>query len=840
MTASLLFNPSQASTEELESTFVGRHSLVERLERDFVHDQSQRTPRHWQLLGPRGSGKSHLTEVLSRRMRSRHGWRIARLPEENYQAFSLGELLEQIVVRSDPSAEGSPFSSTTDDGELQDRAVDLLRRRREDTGRPLMVVLENLAAVFERQLRSVRDQARFRDILTNNPPFVLVATSTSQSDATVKHSAPFYDFFHTLYLDDLSQADITELVKARADWDHNAALLSNFDRVKGRIEAIYHLSGGNPRLALALYRVVDSGVTTELHQQIMKLLDEVTPYYQSRLNDIPPQAARVLTEMAISDTVVSPAEIARRSRMQTNQVTAHINRLMDERLVVQGGRPDARSRLYELKDRLLRIWLQMRESVGVAKRLRFLAEFFERWYAGRSEELQEFSRRTVSDFWTGLSEGDEGRCDDRLKTLSYLADMRPGFDRSPVMSAMSAHVRGATESEIRAHIDGLQRRFERSGDLREREALAYLLAECFTALDAEEEGRPALRSSLNDGTRSEAIALRYASALTAGGAYVEAFNFATEWIAENPEHLSLLGPAGIAACGIRKYEDGFRWLRRYIERGLCEHCTEKALRQTAAILQEQRPAESIKISFWNEFLARGTRDVDASKVQAVLDVLVGKSLAKIPTRSFLDAAAAWKELSAAPAWFLSKGICGLAHRRETWRHALPFLDALAERSTRPLSQFAIDHLVEILPDLRHQRTLNEQSAHDYARAMSLVRERTSPASLAKAFRVVAPYVAKRFPETAPSVLQIYCEWLRDGLLAEPITPYSEAVEVLSSSEPDKIMQSLHPETRDAVSLLLRSSRQPASEESAEKHIAVADVAAHATVPSPKTFSSRTS
>ncbi len=816
-TASLLFNPSQASTEELESTFVGRHSLIDRLERDLLSDQTQNTPRHWQLVGPRGSGKSHLTELLARRMSLRHNWRLARLPEENYQAFTLGELLEQVVVRSERSSDRLPFASTTDDTQLQDRAVDVLRRRREETGKPLLVILENLAAVFERQVKTTRDQARLRDILTNNPPFILVATSTSQAGATLKHSAPFYDFFHTLQLDDLSQSDITELVRARADWEHNTSLLDNFEHVKGRIEAIYHLSGGNPRLALALYRVVDSGVTAELHQQIMKLLDEVTPYYQSRLNDIQPQAARVLTEMAVSDTVVSPAEIARRCRMRTNQVTALIGRLLDERLVIPGGRPDARRRLYELKDRLLRIWLQMRESVGVAKRLRFLAEFFERWYAGRTEELDEFSRRTVSDFWTGLSEGDEGRCDDRLRTLSYLADMQPGFDHSPVIGAMSAHVRGSSEAEIRAHIEGLEKRFEKSSDLWERQALAFLLAECLRALDAEGEGRRVLKATLDDGSSSEAIALRYASALNANGTYSEAFEFASTWLQQHPNHVVVQGPLGVAALGIGEYAVGLQRLRTFIDSSLtCPHCTEKLLRRAAQTLRDRTAEDSVIASFWQELLARESGRTDTDTIQKVIDVLVGKSLRGIPSETFVRAASAWNPLSKAPSWFLSKAICGLAHRQHKSSETLRFVCALAERTKRPLSQFAVDHLIEILPDLRYQQHRDQQAALDYATAESLVSHRTNPDALAKAFRYGAPFVARRFPQAAAAVLDLYSKWLREGLLQEPITPYSEALAVMEADDPGKILQSLHPETRDAVGLLLGATTRESERQVANR------------------------
>jgi energy-coupling factor transporter ATP-binding protein EcfA2 len=804
MSTSLLFNPSQAPTEELESTFVGRHALLKRIEGDLIRDHEIGTPRHWQIVGPRGSGKSHLTELLARRMRANHNWRIARLPEENYQVATLGELLEQILVRSEYFASGSPLEDTADDVHLQERAIDRLRQLHASSQRPLVVVVENLASLFERQLRATRDQARLRDLLTNNPSFVLVATSTSQSDATLKHSAPLYEFFQTIVLDDLTQMEITELVKARAGWERNASLLADFDRVKGRLDAIYHLSGGNPRLALALYRVVQHGVTTELHDQIMKLLDEVTPYYQARLNDIPPQAARVLTEMAIADHVIAPAVIAKRCRMPTNQVTAQIGKLIEERLVVQGGKPSGRSRLYELKDRLLRIWLQMRESVGAAKRLRFLAEFFERWYANQADELEAFSRRTVSDFWSDLAVGDDRRCVDRLKTLSYLADVHPGFDGSVVLRAMSAQVDESTRADIRAHVESLKKTFDRSTDLREREALAFLLSECFIALSAEGEAARYLKGAIDDGSQSEKIVARYLSSLVDVDAFADAWTFGLTWLNHYPEHTQLLSSLSIAAFGVGQIDKGFDLIERSVGPDVCSHCTEKLLRSVLKVMRSNEVDRDIELRFWKRFVGVQSRvDATPDEVNAALQILSEFQLSKITSDLFTSAAGAWRPLSQAPPWLLSKSICGLAHRSTCEGETLAFISALAEQShPHPLSAFAVDHLVEILPALRHSRGDSLEAARRYIEAMSLVRRRTRAPSLASAFRRTAPLVANRFRSVARDLLDLYREWLEEGLLEEPITPYSEAVSALSSEDPAKVLQLLHAESRDAVSMLL--------------------------------------
>src|SRR5262249_22512452 len=152
-----------------------------------------------------------------------------------------------------------------------------------------------------------------------DPIVTLVATATSYVDAVAEHNAPFYDFFQVRTLEDLRRDEVSRLVEARARWDEEKELLGKADEVKGRIEAVYHLSGGNPRLVLELYGVLRRGVTAELYSQVLSLLDKVTPYYQARLRDISPQMVHVVTEMAIAEGPLTPAVLATRCRLSTSQ-----------------------------------------------------------------------------------------------------------------------------------------------------------------------------------------------------------------------------------------------------------------------------------------------------------------------------------------------------------------------------------------------------------------------------------------------------------------------------------------------------------------------------------------
>lgn len=411
----LLFNPSRLDREELEATFVGRQELLSRLEADMVADAERHTSRHWLLMGPRGIGKSHFTELLSRRIRDR-GWPVVRLPEEHYQVSNVADLLEQIVARLIDGP--SPFASESSVHRVEDGAIDWLRQHRRRSSGPILVVLENLGDFLD-QL-SLRDQQRLRELLMRDAPVVLVASATGPVEATSHHDAPFYDFFHPIVLEDLSREDVKQLVSTRVARENREDVLATKDEILGRVEAMYHFSGGNPRLVLALYDVLRDGVTEALFDQMLRLLDQVTPYYQSRLRDISPQMVRVLTEMSIAEGPLTPSEIAKRTRLATNQVTANITKLVDARLVVATGRPDKRRRYYEVVDRLFRIWIQMREDRSSRQRLRFLTEFYQALYGGRSDDAWATASKVVARFWDDVRSGHAGAARDSIRTIDHM------------------------------------------------------------------------------------------------------------------------------------------------------------------------------------------------------------------------------------------------------------------------------------------------------------------------------------------------------------------------------------------------------------------------------------
>ncbi len=64
-----LYNPRRAATDELRKTFVGRTDLLKLLLDHLRTHTHARSMQHLLLVGPRGSGKTHITTLLAREVR---------------------------------------------------------------------------------------------------------------------------------------------------------------------------------------------------------------------------------------------------------------------------------------------------------------------------------------------------------------------------------------------------------------------------------------------------------------------------------------------------------------------------------------------------------------------------------------------------------------------------------------------------------------------------------------------------------------------------------------------------------------------------------------------------
>ncbi len=775
----LLFNPSRASLEELEAT-LARRDLLERIEKDLLTDASRKSIRHWQIVGARGSGKSHLTELLARRLARRQGWAVARLPEQHYRITSLADLLEQICehLEVDPA----PSKERPEPERRQELALGSLNRFRAG-GRQVLVILEELGAFLDRQVPAPRDQSRLRGILQRRSPFTLLTTSTRYLAATTRHDAPLYDFFQLRTMEDLSLEEVTELVKKRAEWDRDREILSSFEEVRSRLSAAYHFTGGNPRRVLALYSVMQMGVFRDFPDQLMSLLDEVTPFYQAQLMEISQQMRRILVEMALAERSLTPAMIARRCCFKTNQVTANVAKLKAEYVIRPAGRPDRRGRHYELIDRLFRRWIQMREAPANDRSLRSVSGFLHRWYTSQTSAND--PEASSHDFWRDLVAGWQVDASGGDHQLEYLEEAYRGplTYRLPIVgkglkelaSSQNAQPLALfrnrlidSEEPSRRHEIAVIRSLAQRRRGRFHEALAVLEAE----LDTPERPMDAALERIRQ------TFLAHGSAAAADLAQRELDVFPG-----SPDVAALLAYYSLRAEKMSRAEQGLQQCIATLQD--LEAIDGFALASVLGQLGAMPPA-------WRVLSGLPTPPEDP-RIQLLAYMLKAKQSETPGLERLVDLLSSWPPSLPMPEWAFASAVRALVRVGTRASEVSRLLDHPAVRSHADAVTCSEELLAAWVQLADRDSTAAQEMCIKLCRYFP-------PYLLANTFARTAPGLVRSSEATVPAVLSVY-SLLRDRL-EEPLEIFDTICEVTEADPSRAIFVSLHAEEREAVGLFL--------------------------------------
>jgi len=380
------FTPSQSDPETLESLFVARERLAQRI-LDGIQESAASDNKHQRLLiGPRGMGKTHLVALLYHRVRRNaeldHRLWIAWLPEDPYivgyqnllllilqtlqQTYALEDLrqrLEEVLDLEDPH-----------------QAEPLLERLLVECvgSKMLLLIAENLDDLLA-NLKEV-GQRKLRAFLQNHPTTTLLATATSLSDAFAERNNAFYGFFKVHALDPFTVEDavrlLTRMAQRAGSDDLANALCSPMGRA--RIRAVHYLAGGNPRIYVVFYDFLTRESLDDLVRPFMKLIDELTPYYQARMDRLAPLQRSIIDIMRRLRGAVTIKEIARQAMNTSQTISAQLGRLKDLGYVIQAAAL-GRSNYYELREPLMRLCLEVKEQRG--RTVELFIQFLRFWYS---------------------------------------------------------------------------------------------------------------------------------------------------------------------------------------------------------------------------------------------------------------------------------------------------------------------------------------------------------------------------------------------------------------------------------------------------------------------------
>ena len=431
-----LYRSGVTSPARLRHTSVAREHIVDNAIESLRGSVGRKSKQHLLFIGPRGIGKTHLLSCIEDTVQSDETLSasvvVVRFPEESNRTLSFADFLIGLCEILKDGVEDEPLwaelfarvQTEEDNARVVDILAPAIREQNRQHNRTLLVMLENLGEIFTRQIRDKNDLGSLRKFFMADNGCLLLATAPLHFDAITDVGQPFYDFFDIQILENLSFEETIEVIRLNLSWEEHEEILATFEGMRPRLQALYRMTGGNPRLTMMLYELIAHESITRVQDQFQLLLDRISPFYQGRLNDLPPGQRALLECLAsMRDQEKTPAAIAARMRMSQQETSSLLKRLSDAHYLRAIQHPlDKRSRLYTIREGFFDIWLAMNLSRGARKRLPFLLEFFNLFYPtidAREEKRQLLRKKLI----------EEGSVDAE-RALDYLSEVGDENERS--------------------------------------------------------------------------------------------------------------------------------------------------------------------------------------------------------------------------------------------------------------------------------------------------------------------------------------------------------------------------------------------------------------------------
>ncbi|PZV23785.1 MAG: hypothetical protein DCF12_18400 [Snowella sp.] len=384
------YTPSLMNPEDLEAIFVQRDRLLNDLLENIENSILTEAKHHALLIGPRGIGKTHLISMIYHRVSANETFKdklkIAWLREEEWGVATFLDLLVRILNSlmeeyKDPNLEEQIkglYSVSTEQAEQL--AGHILKQYCQN--QTLLLLMENLDEIFKGLDES--GQQAFRAYLQNYGFITIVATSQSLFKGVQSRNLPFYGFFSPTHLKPLVLEEAIALLANIAKWrgDQKLADLLITPMGKSRIRAIHHLAGGNHRIYIIFSQFLTTESLDSLVEPFMKTLDDLTPFYQSRMQFISPQQRKIIEYLCEQRGAIAVKEIAQHCFISPQTASSQLKQLREMGYVYADAQ--GRESFYELQEPLMRICLEAKKRRGTPNQL--FISFLRVWFS--REELE--------------------------------------------------------------------------------------------------------------------------------------------------------------------------------------------------------------------------------------------------------------------------------------------------------------------------------------------------------------------------------------------------------------------------------------------------------------------
>ncbi len=544
------YSPENMPEDILRKLFVSREKLLENLVREIEDASKNETPRFYLMVGPRGIGKSHFLTILYYEIEKKVISLIPiKLAEEEYSIYRASDFFLRILEEN--SVDVSDVLSLDNENEILYASLEKLKQISKHDGKNFIIFIENLHELFKQldkeELHKLRSTFQKYDI------FSVVATAPLIFPFISKHEEPFYNFFRIQHLKEFSIDEIKELMRKIAKTENNMEFLDNFEQYEEKIHGIVHLTGGSPRLAFLFYEMITRGEIKDIEKSLFKIIDEHTPFYQEVFQLLTAQQRRIFDILISFGEPVTPKQISEKARMNLPTVNTQLRRLETNGYVI--SRPMGRHTKYEVRERLFRLWREMRQPFG-RKRVSILLDFLQLWYT--PDERKELFRTTFKFFEAG----------DRsvMKDLCYYAEIQPhDFKAEALLKLMPKLLEMGENEDARYEINKLKEHAAEYKGAELEDEISDFEWQLLFSENKYEEAIEAIDKALEINP-SDNIALKIKDIVLATlGKYEEALEVLNKALEINPVNCYALTSKGKVLAKLGKYEEAIEVFNKVLE-----------------------------------------------------------------------------------------------------------------------------------------------------------------------------------------------------------------------------------------------------------------------------------
>ncbi|WP_437335019.1 tetratricopeptide repeat protein [Sorangium sp. So ce394] len=549
------YSPGNMMPQALEALFVGREKTLSDVLKRIAASATGSGKHYILLVGPRGVGKTHFVALLHHRLMTdpqyeaaRKKLKIAYLNEEEWGVASFLDLLVRIL---------NALASGGREKELDDRIERIYQTHEKDptlalevaqsllleaVGRDTLLLLcENLVDIFTGL--GEEGQKRWRAFIQEHPFWTILATTPALFAGVQLQTSPFYGFFTERKLEKLDFEMAVQLLKRKAEVDghHELANILGTPMGRARVRAIHHLAGGNHRVYVIMSEFLDRESIDDLIKPFMRMVDDLTPYYQDRMRPLAPQQRKLVEFLSRHEKPAMVKLIAQRCLISQQTAAKQLGELAKLGFVqsIRSGR----STYYEVAEPLMRICVEVKDNKTAY--LRLFVRFLREWFTAR-----ELTLRLRDICSSGVPERHVDRLHIEMALKEYSA-----LPHEPVLKALEEEgLRCAASGDYVGQAEA----YARLSDEENREEYHTLCVSALCKLGKDEEATSRVEAAIAHYPQSCRLAAQHAELLFRAKRYEEALSEIERAMVIKPGYSPYLCFRGSILMALERYEDVIR------------------------------------------------------------------------------------------------------------------------------------------------------------------------------------------------------------------------------------------------------------------------------------------